>query len=72
MKAMQHVDGFGKSDRVDRPICVAIVVLNHFQDSRTSEALERLSVRVLAALLSLIKSKPNLFLHLVRKASEVL
>jgi hypothetical protein len=52
---MQHVDDACKPHRVDGSMSVAVMVLNHLQDTRAAKALERLCGRMFVAALRKVK-----------------
>ena len=69
---MEHVDRPGKLHRIDGPIRVPVVVLDHFEQSRPTEALQDLRVSVLAAKLGLPEGKAHRLADFVRELSQVI
>jgi hypothetical protein len=43
LKAVENINRFGESNRINRSVCVAVMVLNYFQNARASnDAAQRL------------------------------
>src|SRR5262245_35986572 len=71
LERVKNVDNFSKPDGVDRPIGVAVVVLDDFQDAGSSESLQRFRAVMLSAPLGNIKRVPNLANNIVREAEKI-
>ncbi len=69
---MEHVDCPSKLHRIDGPILVPVVVLDHFEQSRPTEALQDLRVPVLAAELRRPEGKAHRLANFVRELSQVI
>src|SRR5262249_12643974 len=72
LEGVQNVDSSSELCGVDCSVSVAIVVLNHFENSGSPIALERLGCDMLPALLSLVEGEAHHVLNLFRKPSEIL
>jgi hypothetical protein len=72
LEGVEHVDGTGKLHRVDGPIRVPVVVLDHFEHPRPTEALPDLRIPMLAAELGLPEGKAHRLANFPRELSQVI
>ncbi len=68
---MQDVDGVTECHRVDRSVCITLVILSNLQNARSSEPFERLRVRMFAAFLGDVKGVAHCPLDVVGEPSQV-
>ena len=64
LETMNHIDGLSKAHSVNGSISIAIMIFDNFENTRSSEALQRFRGRMLVTVLGLIKRKANSALHL--------
>ena len=62
LESVQHINGLGQLDGLDRTECIAIVKRDNFQYA-SCNVFQRLGVDVLIAYLCLIESKSNVPLY---------
>jgi hypothetical protein len=67
LKDVQNIDGLCEADCVDRPVCVAVIVLDNLQNSRPF-TLPRLGRRVLSAVLRGAQGKSDAPLNVGRES----
>src|SRR5207249_1947903 len=68
---MQHIDGLSKAHGVNGSISIAIMVLDNFEHTRSSEALQRFRGRMLVTSLCRIERKADIALHLCWEAFQI-
>src|SRR5262245_27362932 len=68
---MENIYRLGKTNRVDRAISIAAVVLDDLKDSSASESPQRLGRRMYFTSLSEIESKSNVAADASRESSDI-
>jgi hypothetical protein len=68
---MQDIDGTSKADGLDRPISVAIEVIDHFKDTSATKALKRFGGGVLFSVLGVVDGKTHDAANLGREFAHV-
>jgi len=64
---MQHINEIGKTHRVNRAVCVPIMVGYDLQNACTTKTLQRFGYRMLLALLCPIERNPYIVPNFLRK-----
>jgi len=67
LEGMKDIDRARKADRVDGPIRIAVLIVDHLQDAPAAKTLERLGARMLAAVLRVIDRKAHDAADFIRK-----
>jgi hypothetical protein len=68
---MKHIDGLSKAHGVNGSISIAIMILDNFENTRSSEALQRFRGRMFVTALCLIERKADIALHLCWEAFQI-
>ena len=69
---MQNIDCRRKANSVERAECIAPVILDQFNDTSITGALECLGLTVPPSCLSREQRKPQLILHIVGEPAKIL
>ena len=72
LKAMQHINGMAEFDGVDRPVGVALKILDNFQYARAAKPFERFGLLVFSAFLSQVKGVTKNVLHFIGQCHQIL
>jgi hypothetical protein len=54
---MQHIDHAGKANGIDGPVCIAVFIIDYFQNASTAKPLQCLGARMLVAVLRIVDRK---------------
>src|SRR5882757_7119079 len=68
---MKDIDHAGKANGVDRPVCIAVFIVDHLQHTSTAKALQCLGTRMFITILRIVDRKTHDAANLVRERPQV-